>query len=355
MKIMDTITHTLTGVVIARAIDDEKIGGWGTIAGAAMGIFPDTDIVLGFFHREFSIQYHRAFTHSLLLIPFYALFFSWLLTKISKRPYFWSFYRVCLPVLVSHVLLDLFTSYGTMILSPLSNHRFAWDLLFIIDLVFSALTAIPLLIGLFWRKKARLLCRCSLAGLAVYLLFCGVQHHRAIELAKTYAQSLNEKVVEVASLPQPLSPFRWGNYIETKDKVYQGFVDLLAKRPPAPKNPSTAADSDGSGFFGRFRRWKQMEGRYDPPSGVHYVSYPKNDGSPWIEKAMDTKGGRFYYWFARFPIAKEVASHNGSHRVEFTDVRFFLPGVRMPFSYYIELDDKGRVHSEGFVQERKKS
>jgi hypothetical protein len=29
---MDTITHALAGAVIAKAIDDKKIGNWGTIA-----------------------------------------------------------------------------------------------------------------------------------------------------------------------------------------------------------------------------------------------------------------------------------------------------------------------------------
>jgi inner membrane protein len=351
---MDTLTHILTGVVIAKAIDDEKIGGWGTVAGVAMGLFPDSDFVLGLINRQFAIEYHRAFTHSLLLIPVYALLFSWLLTKISRRPTFWRFYKICLPVLVSHVLLDLFTSYGTMILSPFWNYRFTWDLLFIIDLTFLALVAIPFLIGLFWRTKARWLSRGSLAGLAMYLLFCGVQHHRAIELAKTFAQSLNEEVIEVAALPQPLSPFRWGNYIETRDRVYQGFVDLLMKRSPLPTNPPRSADVDGTGFLGRFRRWKQMDGLYHPASCVRYLSYQKDDRSPWVEKAMDTKGGKFYYWFARFPLAKEVASNNGTHRVEFTDVRFFIPGIRMPFSYYIELDDTGRVRSQGFVQDRRR-
>jgi membrane-bound metal-dependent hydrolase YbcI (DUF457 family) len=59
---MDTITHVLTGGVIAKAIDDEKIGNWGTIAGLAMGFFPDSDFILGLFNRQFYLEYHRDFT-----------------------------------------------------------------------------------------------------------------------------------------------------------------------------------------------------------------------------------------------------------------------------------------------------
>src|SRR3989304_9156139 len=142
---MDSLTHTLAGAVIARAIGDKKVGNWGTIAGLVAGIFPDSDFVLGLFNRQFYLQYHRDFTHSVLLSPFYSLFFAWVLVKLSKRADFWTFYKICLSVLVSHVVLDLLTSYGTMIFSPLWNHRFSWDLVFVIDLVFSAIIFFPLL------------------------------------------------------------------------------------------------------------------------------------------------------------------------------------------------------------------
>jgi len=171
---MDSITHALTGAVIAKAIDDKKIGNWGTIAGLAMGFFPDSDFVLGLLNRQFYLEYHRDFTHSLLLLPFYALLFSWLFVKISKRHTFWSFYKICLPVLVSHIILDLLTSYGTMIFSPFFEHRFSWDLVFIIDLIFSGIVFFPLMVSIFWKNKARWICRGSLIGLTLYILFCWV-------------------------------------------------------------------------------------------------------------------------------------------------------------------------------------
>jgi len=175
-----------------------------------------------------------------------------------------------------------------------------------------------------------------------------------MNVTKQFAESLNEEVVKIASLPQPLSPFRWSNYVETQENVYQGFVDLLAKKSSASRNPSTEADFDGSGFLGRFRRWKLMEGLYHPASSVRYSLYQKNDGSPWVKKAMGTEGAKFYYWFARFPVAKSVNSNNGTHRVEFIDVRFLLPSVRTPFIYFVEFDDSGRLISKGFVRNGKK-
>jgi inner membrane protein len=344
---MDTITHVLTGGVIAKAIDDEKIGNWGTIAGLAMGFFPDSDFILGLFNRQFYLEYHRDFTHSLILVPFYALFFSWLFVKISKRHTFWNYYKICLPVLVSHVILDLLTSYGTMILSPFSEHRFSWDLVFIIDLVFSGIVFFPLVVSIFWKDKAQWVCRGSLIGLALYILFCWVQHHQAIELTRAFAKNLDEEIMQVGSLPQPISPFRWANYVETKDRVYQGFVDLTLKKPPRPLHRQAESLSN---FSISLERLKSL---YEPPGRVHYQSYQRLQDSPWVEKALATEGVKFYYWFARFPVVVSVNSRNGIHRVEFLDVRFLLPGIRTPFVYYVEFDDSGKIRSEGFVEDRK--
>jgi hypothetical protein len=142
-------------------------------------------------------------------------------------------------------------------------------------------------------------------------------------------------------MPQPLSPFRWANYIETRSEVYQGFVDLFRKEMPEPSIESLSI----------FRR---MNSLYYPSGNIQYQSWEKLQNSPWVEKALATEGVKFYYWFARFPVVKSVNSKDGKHRVEFMDVRFLLPGIRMPFVYFLEFDDSGRIRSEGFVENRKK-
>lgn len=341
---MDSLTHTLVGAVIAKALNDEKVGHWGMITGLTVGFFPDSDFILGLFNRQFYLQYHRDFTHSLLLAPFYALLFSWLFIHILRRYPFWSFYKICLSVLVSHVILDLLTSYGTMIFSPFSGHRFSWDLIFIIDLVFSSIVFFPFLISLFWKRKAPWICRGSLIGLTLYIFFCWIQHDQAIKLTKGFASNLNEEIIQVASMPQPLSPFRWANYVETKDRVYQGFVDLVKKKETVPVSRLSEPQSD---FFSSL---KKLHSLYQPPKKVQYQSWEKLSNSLWVERASETKGVKFYYWFARFPVVKSVNSKDEKHRVEFMDVRFLLPGIRIPFVYYVEFDNSGKIQSEGFVE-----
>jgi hypothetical protein len=234
-----------------------------------------------------------------------------------------------------------------MILSPFSEHRFSWDLVFIIDLVFSGIIFFPLVVSVFWKDKAQWVCRGSLIGLTLYILFCWVQHHQAIELTKAFAKNLNEEVLQVASLPQPVSLYRWANYVETKDRVYQGFVDLTLKELSLLIKRRTESISNFSNLLEKLRSLYQLPGK------VHYQSYQKLQDSPWVEKALTTEGVKFYYWFAQFPAVKSVNSKEGRHRVEFMDVRFLIPGIRTPFLYYVEFDDSGKIQSEGFLEDRK--
>lgn len=339
------MTHVITGGLIAGAIRDQKVGRWGTIAGLAMGAFPDVDFFLGLVNRQVYLQYHRDFTHSVLLIPVYALLFSWVFARMSKRPCLGHYYVICLSALFSHVALDLCTAYGTMIFSPLSEHRYAWDLLFIIDLFFSGMIILPWLAGLVWKRRARLLCRSGLIAASLYVLICFTQHEGALRETKRFAKELNTTILQTASLPQPLSPFRWANYVETDERVYQGFVDFLRTKPSEPLARGADPPSE-KGLSAPIRKLNRL---YDPPGQVRYASWPKLIASTWVERALETEGVKFYYWFARFPVVRSVNSSNGRHRIEFMDARFLVPSLRLPFVYYVEFDDAGRLISEGFA------
>ena len=34
-------------------------------------------------------------------------------------------------------------------------------------------------------------------------------------------------------------------------------------------------------------------------------------------------------------------------------MRFLIPGIRVPFVYYVEFDDSGKIQSEGFLEDRR--
>src|SRR5579859_7259855 len=159
---MDTITHGIAGALISKAIfrgDDlfaqrsmnrARIVTWALMLGA---IFPDSDVLRDLLSKNdlLIITWHRSITHSLICLPVFAV----LLAALS----FW-IARLCkwdspsLPQLIgiyaagilSHILLDLITTFGTMIWSPLTWSRPAWDLLFIVDFTFTGILLVPQLL-----------------------------------------------------------------------------------------------------------------------------------------------------------------------------------------------------------------
>jgi hypothetical protein len=140
---------------------------------------------------------------------------------------------------------------------------------------------------------------------------------------------------DVAAIPQPLSPFRWANYIVTEKKIYQGLVNLIGvDKPSLPQ---------GGNALSRFLS------RYQPISRLQYTELERFDDSPWVEEAVKLEGVETFFWFARFPVARDNGIVNGNRRVEFFDLRFgMIQGIRPPFVYVVDFDGDGEVVSQGF-------
>src|SRR2546423_1358687 len=156
---MDTFTHGIAGALIGKALfrgqdmftrrpgTRGRIITWSLMLGA---IFPDSDVVRDIFsHNDLLvITWHRSITHSLVCLPFFALILA-ALTRWFVRwrkwdaPSFAALTGIYVIGIVSHILLDLVTSFGTMIWSPVKWSRPTWDLIFIIDFTLSAILLVP--------------------------------------------------------------------------------------------------------------------------------------------------------------------------------------------------------------------
>src|ERR1700758_4357424 len=144
---MDTITHGIAGALIGKAVfrgqdmfashpmNRGRVITWSLMLGA---IFPDSDVFRDMFSHDrlLIITWHRSITHSLVLLPLWALLLAWLTHAFAKwrkweTPSFVALAGIYAVGILSHILLDLVTSFGTMIWSPVAWTRATWDLIFI--------------------------------------------------------------------------------------------------------------------------------------------------------------------------------------------------------------------------------
>src|SRR5262249_14512766 len=154
---MDTLTHALSGALLARATaprDEPRPPLRRRIAAGFLACAsPDLDIVSAMVGPVAYLENHRGVTHSLILLPLWALLYSWILAKILREPRGWrGLYGITAMGLALHVAGDVITTYGTMILAPFSNWRAEIGTTFIIDPWFTGIILAGLLASLALRR-----------------------------------------------------------------------------------------------------------------------------------------------------------------------------------------------------------
>src|SRR5437868_14977713 len=165
---MDTITHGIAGALIGKAVfrgqdlwasppmNRGRMITWSLMLGA---IFPDSDVLRDIFSHDrlLVITWHRSITHSLVLLSLWALLLAGITRAFAnsrkwEAPSFLALTGIYAVGVLSHILLDLVTSFGTMIWSPLRWSRPAWDLIFLVDFTLSTIFLAPQIVAWVYRK-----------------------------------------------------------------------------------------------------------------------------------------------------------------------------------------------------------
>jgi membrane-bound metal-dependent hydrolase YbcI (DUF457 family) len=399
---MDTITHGIAGALIGKAVfhGDEmfalrsmnrgRVITWSLMLGA---IFPDSDVFRETFsHNELLvITWHRSVTHSLICLPVFALALA-ALTRWFVRwrkwpaPSFAALAGIYAIGIASHILLDLVTSFGTMIWSPLRWSRPAWDLIFIVDFTFSAILLVPQILPWVYQKPESLRNRAlgswflfllgalvvagiahavgapvSLEGMllalvilaAVFLLpslrgfglrikraswnFAGVAlaacylaaalfaHHAAFARVQKFAAREHLEVQAIGALPLPPSLWHWDGLVRAPHGVYEMRIDFGG---PSGENglPAQALP-------------------------IEYRFYPDAPRNSYIEAATRLPEVQTVLWFARFPVTR-FHKEGGDAVVEISDLRFpnAKPDRPPSFTYRVLLGATGTVLSQGWAK-----
>ena len=108
-----------------------------------------------------------------------------------------------------HLLYDLVTTWGTMLLYPFSSERFALDWLFIVDLVTWTLPVGVLVVSARRPDRGRAAVVIWLLALVVYGATAAGIHGRAVSAVAESERAGGRQVAEAVAFPRLGAPWRW--------------------------------------------------------------------------------------------------------------------------------------------------
>ena len=231
---MDSLTQIVLGIATAELVAGKKLQNKAFFYGAVLGTIPDLDILVGKFLSDVEgVAIHRGLSHSLLFFMFLTPVLGWLISKIEKEKIsFKSASLLAFWCLVTHVFLDLFTSWGTQILWPL-DYRFALKTIFVIDPLYT----IPLLISLIfvWKNKEHFIRRkYVIRGLVIsssYLLFTCILKLFAVQQFEKALQNQKLTYQELIVKPTAFNCILWNANISTTKGYYLADYSLFDSQP----------------------------------------------------------------------------------------------------------------------------
>ncbi|WP_299013805.1 metal-dependent hydrolase [uncultured Photobacterium sp.] len=224
---MDSVTQAALGAVVAGAVAGKKCSPKILLAGAALGTLPDLDVFLSYGDPVSDMVKHRGFSHSLLvLVPFSAVLAigmqKWRQTRFSLLQ-LWFLISACL---ITHPLLDAFTSYGTQVLWPLPV-SVAVSSIFIIDPLYTLPLLMMLIVSLMWRERMARLCRLGLIMSCGYLVWSVVALNIVEERVRDQLAHTSLADSPVFITPTPVNTILWRVVVLNGDTYLEGLTSLL--------------------------------------------------------------------------------------------------------------------------------
>lgn len=232
---MDIVTQALLGSVTFSCVMDRHIGRKSLLIGAVAGIVPDLDAVFAPFFNEIEfLSIHRSISHSI----FFALLLAVLLGLAGRR-YLkgnvslktWSF--AFFLAIVTHPVLDWFTTYGTKLFSPANGHIFSINSIHVFEPIFTGILLVGVVMLLVRRRNLKFRWHTGVITLGFALFYLGwtmvskvhAYYHFRAEIE---AQGIDAEKVLIS--PTPLNSILWHGIIRTSEGYYFGTYSPFDSR-----------------------------------------------------------------------------------------------------------------------------
>ena len=221
---MDPVSQGLVGAVLPESVSNKKEIRLASLTGFLSALLADIDILIRSSEDPLLVlEYHRHFTHSLIFIPVGGLIAAGLLWPLMrKRLGFGKIYLFATLGYATGGLLDACTNYGTQLLWPFSDVRIGWNVISIIDPIFTLTLAFFVVIAVV--KKSRYTARAGLVFAVCYLLFGFFQRERAEEFIRMIADERGHEIERVTVHPSLGNLILWRSVYESDGEYYADAV-----------------------------------------------------------------------------------------------------------------------------------
>lgn len=290
---MDSLTQIVLGAAVAEAAIGKKIGNRAMVWGAIAGTIPDLDVISNAFMSPIdALAFHRGPTHSALYLTILAIILGWLipwyykqkwsktfaviswcilivaiagsisllgslsLTKVSislafligggfliKRQYSRSTYDqptatvrqwqwMFFLALVTHPILDCFTTYGTQILLPFSSQRVAFNNIAVADPLYTLPFIACLIMAMLYNKNNPKRAKWNYIGLTISSIYMLVTIFNKTRINTIFENSLSQDQISYSrymTTPTILNNILWSGIAEGDSAYYYGTYSFFDK------------------------------------------------------------------------------------------------------------------------------
>lgn len=246
---MDSLTQIVLGAAVGEAVLGKKIGNKAMLYGAIAGTIPDLDVFVNSFTDTVStLEIHRGVTHSILFSIFFAPIFGWLVSRFERykivTDWSWLFFWC----LLTHPLLDAFTTWGTQLFWPL-NIRVAFKTIFVIDPLYTVPFMVFLILAMFQNRTSKKRRFYNNMGLVFSTGYLAITLLLKWYTYTKFEEALKEQDIaytQIDTRPSPMNTILWSANVATEDAFLIGSYSLFDSQPIVfnsyPKNHELIAD-----------------------------------------------------------------------------------------------------------------
>lgn len=223
---MDPLTQGVLGASLSQSASKKQHLVVAGVLGLLAGMAPDLDVLIRSEDDPLLfLEFHRQFTHSLLFIPIGSLICALILHQLIAKKRGFSFkqsWLYCALGYSTHALLDSCTTYGTQLFWPLTNERFAWNTVSIIDPVYT----LPILILLIFAtlKRAPKFARVAFLWALIYPTLGMIQRDRAEAVGWQLANERQHIPIRLEAKPSFANLLVWKVVYETEEHYHVDAV-----------------------------------------------------------------------------------------------------------------------------------